>query len=65
MNTQKQYDKINEEILMVCSIVCTKCKTVRKEYERDEHYFTQQLIDEGWVYKKHKVLCNRCTMGKG
>ena len=58
---ERIFDKIQEAILVECSIQCQKCKKEKKEYDTDDYYFAEKLIREGWTFKRDRILCDDCS----
>lgn len=55
------FDKIEEAILVECSIQCQKCKKVKTDFNTDEYCFAEKLISEGWTFKRDRILCDECS----
>jgi hypothetical protein len=55
------FDKIQEAILVECSIQCQKCKKNEVDYNTDDYYFSEKLIQKGWTFKRDRILCNDCN----
>jgi len=55
------FDKVQEAILVECSIQCQKCKKVEKDYNTDDYYFAEKIIHKGWTFKRDRILCDECS----
>jgi len=58
---ERIFDKVQEAILVECSIQCQKCKKVEKDYNTDDYYFAEKLIHKGWTFKRDRILCDECS----
>lgn len=58
---QQILDKIQEAIVIECSIQCQKCKKIKSDYNMDDYYFAEKLIHEGWTFKRDRILCEKCA----
>ena len=55
------FDKIEEAILVECSIQCEKCEKIKTDFNMDEYSFAEKLIREGWTFKRDRILCDECS----
>lgn len=55
------FEHIFNAILVECSIRCEMCNKEIKEYNIDEYYFAERLIQEGWSFKQNRILCDECS----
>ncbi len=59
---EKEFEKIQEAVLVECSISCQKCGKTIKEYDTDDYWMTYNLIQKGWTVKRGKILCEVCSL---
>lgn len=58
---ERIFEKIQESIFVECSIQCQKCEKIVREYNTDEYYFAEMLINKGWTFKRDRILCDECS----
>jgi hypothetical protein len=58
---ERIFEKVQEAVLVECSIQCQKCKKVEKDYNTDDYYFAEKLIHKGWIFKRGRILCDDCS----
>lgn len=57
----KEVDILQEQIVVECTVQCTKCRKTQVDMQTDEFYFADELMEGGWRATKNNVYCPECA----
>ena len=56
-----ELDRMQEGIMVECSIECNKCRKTNSVMQTDEYYFSEELLELGWRATPHNIYCPACA----
>jgi Zn finger protein HypA/HybF involved in hydrogenase expression len=57
----EEIELLSEAIVVSVEIQCTKCKRTEVNFQTDEFYFADELMEGGWRATKNNIYCPDCA----
>ena len=57
-----ELDRMQEGIMVECSIRCNKCGKENSVMQTDEYYFSEELLELGWRATIKNIYCPKCAI---